>query len=200
MAIAQIMSLWSRIEFQQTLLLTTILGDRGAPVGVRMYQSLTGTAAQNNVLEAAFTAYGLPQRDEFRDLLQVLKKRARERNAVVHSMWGVSEQYPDSLIAVPTDALALSVADEAWTRSVLKDQGLQIIPGQTPPLVPGSMIYDLRDFKAIARRMVEALSAIEALRAAVIAHRREAHEKLLAQGQRPPAPPPSPLGQETTAE
>lgn len=53
----------------------------------------------SGLLEPLF-ANALDRKEEWKELSEALNKRARERNRVVHSVWGWSETYPDKLIEV----------------------------------------------------------------------------------------------------
>src|SRR3989442_889088 len=78
--------------------LGAILGTE-AEVAVAMYFSLTGDAAKREVLEtAARTKLSDELFAEFTVLLKSLKGPRGMRNDVVHGIWAVADERPDSLI------------------------------------------------------------------------------------------------------
>jgi hypothetical protein len=128
-----------------------------------MYMSLSGSAAQAAALEAAFSqALAGTARDEFAATMADLKKRGKERNHIVHALWGVSDDYPDALINCPPDVMAIDLADELHLRAFLATKGLHTIPGEKRKL-DGLSIYKADDFKSTANRIVATIKKLRGL-------------------------------------
>jgi hypothetical protein len=96
--IAKISAMWSEIETLVGLLLSHILGAH-AEVGVAMYLALSGAASQRAALEGAATAQlKEPELIDVLALIEKISKRQKERNNIVHGMWGIHPDYPNDLI------------------------------------------------------------------------------------------------------
>ena len=113
--IARIAAVWSEIEVNMGLLLGDMLNTE-ARTGVSMYLALSGSAAQDKILLAAADAclpHGL--KNEFAELVAEMRRRGKERNAVVHALWGAPESDPDKLVNCPPDNIVGHVAKEVYS-------------------------------------------------------------------------------------
>jgi hypothetical protein len=140
--IAQVSATWTEIEVSMGILLALIF-QSSARIGVAMYLSLTGTAAQRSVLLAvAQESVPAELRDEFVDLLDEVRKRSGERNRIVHAMWG----------AHPSDAAALvNCRPDNMVRDVTNAFDLSRIIGHFDPkpsqdFVDNLLVYKANDF------------------------------------------------------
>ena len=102
-----IAALWSRIEMWLGILLGDLLGAE-ARYGLAMYYAIVSTAARMDTIAAAATErIGKSALIEFESLLRAIRSRSRERNAIVHSNWGISLKHPKAIVAVQTDNQAI---------------------------------------------------------------------------------------------
>jgi hypothetical protein len=89
-------------------------------------------------------------RSEFATLLTSLRKRGRERNKVVHGLWGVSPQMPDVLINCPP---------ENFIRDIKNTYIMGWLIGEkhepSNDFVRGLMAYSNKDFIDIITRSYE---------------------------------------------
>jgi hypothetical protein len=106
-AIVMISSLWTFVEDIWGAVLGMMVGTHQSEVGIAIYQSLTGTGAQRAVLNEMADLY-LPEdlKREFAALMKVAKKRAAERNAIVHGIWCHDKNIPDAIILAPRYAFS----------------------------------------------------------------------------------------------
>lgn len=149
--IGAIATLWTVIEEGWGVILANIL-DADAKVGVAMYLSLTGSAAQAHTLRAV-AEHALEDealRAEFGDLLKGEKDAGRERNRVVHGRWGILPSREDVLI----------LGERDWTTKVTAVLNHHYSRPFNPfnpegPDIPqfNRSRYDERDFRAIERRL-----------------------------------------------
>jgi hypothetical protein len=66
---------------------------------MKMYQALSGAAAQKAVLRAvARDRLSAGMLAELEDILADYKKAASQRNNVIHGQWEISAQHPDELV------------------------------------------------------------------------------------------------------
>lgn len=108
--IGAISTLWECNEEHWGIILADAL-HADARIGVELYLALTGSAAQNSVMIRAMelSVEDPSLRQEFAELLTENKKRAKERNAVVHGRWGI----------LPTRAGALVLGERNWLPKTL---------------------------------------------------------------------------------
>jgi hypothetical protein len=98
-----IAALWSRVEMWLGILLGDLLGAE-ARYGLAMYYAIVSTTARMDTIAAAATErIGKSALIEFESLLRTIRSRARERNTIVHSNWGISLKHPKAIVAVHTD-------------------------------------------------------------------------------------------------
>lgn len=85
--------------------------------------------------------------DNFTKVLSNFKKRRKERNDVVHGVWGIAEDVPDALVWIdPRDFIK-------WM-SKRPPPGVPIVEGaMRESLLTAARLYDERDFVAIEDRL-----------------------------------------------
>lgn len=96
--IAVISGIATHTEMTMGSLLTVLLGAE-AGIAATLYTAIENDGARMAVLKA-IAARGLKpdQTARFDELLKKMRKRAPERNTVVHGVWGASDDYADALI------------------------------------------------------------------------------------------------------
>lgn len=163
-AIARIVAEWSNVEVALGNLLGLML-ETEAPIGAAMYMALTGSAAQYRVLSVAADAR-LPTQDlkgKFELLIREVRKRSKERNAVVHCLWLACDDFPDALLNCPPEAhvkdLAIAIHDRIKSGSLHKarDEYIQAMK-----------VYTAKDFADIEQRICETDAAIHSFIVEVI--------------------------------
>jgi hypothetical protein len=81
---------------------------------MKMYQALSGAAAQKAVLRAvAKDRLPADMLLELEAILDEFKKVAKLRNAVIHGQWEISDDHPDELVWYDSGAFLLSHS-EFW--------------------------------------------------------------------------------------
>jgi len=164
--IAQVGAAWSQLDLQRVHLLMALLRN-GAPTGVRMYLSLSGSASQEAVLTAAFGNF-LPDSTQkmFESLMRDIKARARERNRIVHGIWGVSDDYPEALINCQLNDMATNSVTRYRIISHVSTLGLKPIDfekHQQAEFIKACRVYRANDFKDVFRRIANTTNDIIAL-------------------------------------
>jgi hypothetical protein len=156
--IAGVAAAWADIEIALGLLLA-VVPHTEARTGVSMYLALRGSAAQDAALEAAATTW-LPKdlQLEFTSLLHTVRRRGKERNRVVHALWGTIPQLPDALINCQPENLVRDVANAYDPYLMLKEKH-----EPSRGFVQDLLTYDSRDFLDIITRLIETSSDIEKL-------------------------------------
>jgi hypothetical protein len=146
--IARVSTQWVQIETALGLLLAVTL-DTNARSGVAMYLSLVSSQAQEAAMLAALEARTSTEiQAEFAGMLKDIRARSRERNKVVHALWGVTPEYPDALINCPPSNLVRDVASAMELYYLLMYQG-----EPSPEFVSNLRVYRRPDFEAIWRRL-----------------------------------------------
>jgi hypothetical protein len=142
--------MWSMVEQRVAFFLVEMLGGSARP-GVAMFQALSGTAAQHNVLKAvADIALDDVGRAKFQALLIDYKGRAKERAKVIHAVWGVSDDYPDALIRMDDAEPVRQMA--VWKEAF--EKGRRLEKGEYSPVAGKHMLYTERDFLDIEARII----------------------------------------------
>ena len=73
--------------------------------GLAMYYAIVSTSARMDTIAAAATErIGSSSLIEFEKLLRTIRSRARERNTIVHSNWGISLKHPKAIVSVQTES------------------------------------------------------------------------------------------------
>jgi hypothetical protein len=167
--IAEIASIWSFTDEAWAYLLGIMLNFE-AGAGLTIYQALTGTGAQRAVLNEIADQY-LPEqfRAEFGALTKASRRRAIERNAVVHGLWFVDPAMPDALILAPRHFLS-SLTAKVFHRAA--KARLMGVPTPTATLGnnDGWLVYRVKDMEAIERRLIELFRQIDSLIDKILAH------------------------------
>jgi hypothetical protein len=98
-----IAALWSRVEMWLGVILGDLLGTE-TKFGLAMYFAIVSTSARaDTIAAAAAERLDAPMMLEFEKLLKIIRTRARERNRIVHSNWGISLKHPNAIVSVATD-------------------------------------------------------------------------------------------------
>lgn len=107
--VAIVVSTWSYVETSIGRLLSFMMGVK-SEVGIAMYLALSGSAAQDAVLDAVAKDYFSQDRlDIFHAIRKCSEGPRRQRNLVVHGLWGYNQEMPDSLLWLPPqEALKVS--------------------------------------------------------------------------------------------
>lgn len=128
--LGQIVAVSGRLEGSFGWLLA-LLSRGSASITTPMFQAVVSTDAQHAMLLAvADQALAGAERDAFHDLMEDFRPRYRERNRVVHNIWGHSNDHPDkalwwrasdvsALIAKISAAPTLAIANEIAVRENL---------------------------------------------------------------------------------
>ena len=188
--IAGVAAAWAEIEVTLGILLGTILHTE-MHTGISMYLSLKGSAAQDAALAAAAKAK-LPNdlKRKFEDLLLIMRKRGKERNKIVHGLWGISPQLPDALI---------NCQPEHFIRDLIEVLTDHPKSGASASILN---VYDNRDFIAIISRLYDLKDELGKFINSV----ENAHDQQPEPTQAPTVPPgagasmPPPAGNQTNPE
>jgi hypothetical protein len=89
-----------------------LLSQGSAPITVAMFHSVFSTEAQRAMLTAAAdTSLSGPELDAYKDLMEDFSPRYRERNKLIHNLWGHSDDHPEkALWCKASDAASVFVA------------------------------------------------------------------------------------------
>jgi len=146
--------MWAQIEAQFGTPLAIMLRAE-ARAGITLYLALTGTSAQREVFRAAARTYlhrhGQTTLDE---LLKEKNARAKERNPLVHGIWGTADSYPDALL-LSDPARATQEMAELMYNLNMKSQLMEKRILYQQLVSAKIMIYNANDFIQIERRMGE---------------------------------------------
>jgi hypothetical protein len=109
--IALIAAKWTDIQVTLGHLLSKLTGSEGEAV-TAIYLCLTSDSAKRASFEAAaaINLHDDSQRKEFAALMKYVGDRGKERNKIVHGMWGISDDYPGKMILIDPDDLVASLA------------------------------------------------------------------------------------------
>jgi hypothetical protein len=98
-----IAALWSRVEMWLGVILGDLLGTQ-PKFGLAMYFAIISISARvDTIAAAAAERLDASTMLEFERLVKLIRARARERNRIVHSNWGVSSKHPNAIVSVATD-------------------------------------------------------------------------------------------------
>ena len=93
-----IAALWSRAEMWLGVILGDLLGTE-PKFGLAMYFAIISTSARvDTIAAAAAERLDASTMLEFERLVKLIRARARERNRIVHSNWGVSTKHPNAIV------------------------------------------------------------------------------------------------------
>lgn len=97
--IASVTARWSEIEaLQGSILAHLVQGDPAAAAA--LYTAMTNARAQRSALLAVAEARELGPEvlAELVAVIEQVSRRGKERNAIVHGLWGISDAHPDALV------------------------------------------------------------------------------------------------------
>ena len=147
------------------ILLGDLLGAE-ARYGLAMYYAIVSTAARMDTIAAAATErIGKSALIEFESLLRAIRSRSRERNAIVHSNWGISLKHPKAIVAVQTDNqvrfwhLPEMRRERSIEDPMTNDEWETLIWRELKP-----MAYHMADFEAIKNRLSALMLQIQEFR------------------------------------
>lgn len=147
-AIARISADWAQVEWEVGKLLATIL-DTEFRTGVAMYLALMGSAAQEAALTAAASKMLSEDRqDELTTLLRDVRARSRERNRMIHCLWGTSPEFPTDLINCPLDQMVSANVEAAHMRKLTGQKA-----GLPPEFLESLRLYKPACFRDIQKRL-----------------------------------------------
>jgi hypothetical protein len=143
---------WSRTEGTIGLLLGNILKIRYS-VATALLGSIVNFSARLDLVNAAAHA-SLPdtQITEIAKLMATVKRRAGERNQIVHGVWSVSTDYPNKLILCDAQVAFNIVNEQYETFLVPKD----VIVSLRPHL----KLWGDKDFLDLQQRFIEAQTSV----------------------------------------
>ncbi len=148
--IARCLATWSQIEVELSLTLAAILDSR-TDAGVAVYLSIKSSNTQRDALRsAAMTSLVGDELRAFNAVMSLHQALTRERNDLVHAIFGVMPDHPRSLIWISSanHAVWLTHANQrAWN--------LEFDPDPHGPLRKVLFIYTLDDLLEIKDRFVE---------------------------------------------
>lgn len=111
--VAKVASAWAFLEFSLIMMFYQATGDPerdesgeveliGHQLAFSALSALESTTAKLDVIAAGIASY-LPEKSaSFDELRNGIRSCARERNRIVHAVWGVNKKYPDDIIRVET--------------------------------------------------------------------------------------------------
>lgn len=113
LGVAKVASAWAFLEFELVAMFFSATGDwdigedgeaegTGHPLAVAALGSLESTSAKLDVIAAGIESYVPSLSVDFEQLKIGIRQCAKERNKVVHAVWGTSEKYPRDVIRVVT--------------------------------------------------------------------------------------------------
>jgi hypothetical protein len=148
--IAAITTEWERVDEMWGVILARALGASGS-VGIELFQAVTGSAAQSAILKTGIRRAILHDADlldRFDSLLKDYGKRSRERNRVVHAMWGYFKERDDVLVAAEGGWLARTHANanDMWREADERGSG-------PPDFRMPVTVYSKKDFEEILLRI-----------------------------------------------
>lgn len=141
--IAAISALWTEIDVLLGSIIAYVLGV-DAVIAVTLYLSIENEGSKMGMID------GLAQKkltkseyEELAKLLAKIRKRRKDRNNLVHGIWGISEEFVDELVwQDPREAISL-VAD------IFQIANKIITP--KPEIKPNYMLYSVTDFDQIEK-------------------------------------------------
>ena len=155
--IAAIASIWAQTDAHLGLVLVAML-KADAQAATAVYLALISGGVRNEALLVAAEFSLLEDVSaELRKILGKLRKSAKERNAIIHGLWGKSSDYPDELILQDsTDDIATRANLMAMAR-----RGIILTDEQNEKAKRGRlMVYSEHDFVEIERRSISAQNMV----------------------------------------
>lgn len=113
LGVAKVASSWAFLEFWLIEMFFSATGEIeffeddepaliGHPLAVAALSSLESLTAKLDVISAGLEAYLPSKTVEFDQLRTGIRACARERNRIVHAVWGTNQHYPNDVIRVET--------------------------------------------------------------------------------------------------
>jgi len=148
--IAGCLATWSQVEVELSLTLAAILDSR-TDAGVAVYLSIKASNAQREALSnAALTTLSGDELRAFKAVMSFHQVLVRDRNDLVHGIFGVMPDHPNSLIWIP------SAKHAAWlTRANQRAWSLEFDPDPHGPLRKELFIYTLEDLFELKISFIE---------------------------------------------
>lgn len=111
--LAKVASAWAFLEYSMIMMFFQATGDleredHGEPelvghqLAVSALGALESTTAKLDVIAAGIAAYLPEMSAPFEQLRNGIRSCARERNRIVHAVWGINNKYPEHVIRVET--------------------------------------------------------------------------------------------------
>lgn len=144
--LARCVAYWTNVECQLARLLAVILKANTEPA-IAMYLSLRNARAKTEALTAA-AKLTLDESDYelLLALMQCKNSTEKERNDLVHGVFGISNDIPDGLIWMSTTD---------YTTHLAKVEPLGLTPDQSAFVRKRSFVYEVGDLETIARKIEE---------------------------------------------
>ena len=150
-AIGAITAMWADIEHELGLIMASILGT-DATLGIAIYLNLQSEWAQRKVLRtAAESRLSAEDAAMIVRFSESLRDRGKERNNIVHGLWGVSNKHPQDLVWLSQrDSMQARSQDKRWvgTNITIKSSDIETMMNK-----PCFMIYCEHDFADIFTRL-----------------------------------------------
>lgn len=162
-----ITSLWAQVDVNLGNLLAIVL-QADAHVATAMYIAISNDGARSAAMRAAAKeCLGPDLLTEFEDVLGRVSEAAEQRNKVVHAIWAVPENKPDSIIRLDNRAFtgwfASLTALNAKPRAVITDKDHKRMLKAMESHLGSAMEYKEHDFIQIEQRIETVLAAIGTL-------------------------------------
>jgi hypothetical protein len=142
-----IAAIWAEIEVHLALLFGA-LSETESRHGLEMYFAIVSTTARIDAMAAvARRCLPVDAMNAFEALLKEVRARARERNRIVHSSWGISLENKDILISVTQEDYVQSFYNMPHTDEKARAHG---------EIYSNPMAYSMTDFSEIERRLMAA--------------------------------------------
>jgi hypothetical protein len=139
--IASLISRWAASEGLVTLLLTALLGGSGR-AAASILSPINSFPLRVQVVLSVCEGEAQEKLARVRDVLELASRVSRHRNTLAHSRWGVSDDFPDSVLCIDPALL--------WGRFAGKIRGDWPDPdGLTDDAWQDSFAWRRRDFDAI---------------------------------------------------
>jgi hypothetical protein len=148
--IARIANAWSNVEFLMAQLLGRLMNAEARPA-LALYKSLTSHRAQREALKAAAAATLRPSiSSRVEKLMKEARRRADERNRIVHAMWGASSAVGNAIICLDHHELGLGLVESRHGHFYgYSDEELAALPMHEAQ----NMVYRAADFENTLRRL-----------------------------------------------
>lgn len=155
-----IVGLRERVEFELSVLLTSIL-KADAYSATILYSAITNDGAKRTAFNAAIEHFiEVGQQEEFFRVIEKSRKPLNRANRVIHALWGVSEQRPESLIWTDT---RLQIRFNASLSLPFEGDNIQKKHEALRKHLRTATEYCEADFVAIQKRLHETIVAIAGL-------------------------------------